>query len=70
MIKHPNFKLTNIVALSIKGNAEKSMLENVKQIVNREPLAPIFEQEKDLVWQRRFVFLNFSLQAVFKNCNM
>ncbi|XP_029206897.2 phosphatidylinositol 4,5-bisphosphate 3-kinase catalytic subunit beta isoform-like [Acropora millepora] len=38
---------------NIFGNAEQSQLDKLKQIVNREPLAPIFEQEKDLVWERR-----------------
>ena len=43
----------------MQGNAEDSQLEKLKQIVNREPLAPIFEQEKDLVWERRFVLFGF-----------
>ena len=39
----------------MQGRAEGSQLEKLKQIINREPLAPIFEQEKDLVWEGRFV---------------
>lgn len=37
----------------IFGGANDSVLQQLRQIVNREPLAPIFEQEKELVWQRR-----------------
>lgn len=44
-----------IKVLHTQGRADESVLDQLKQIVNREPLAPIFEQEKELVWQRRFV---------------
>ncbi|CAH3118738.1 unnamed protein product [Porites lobata] len=38
---------------NIFGNPGESQLEKLTHIVNREPLAPIFEQEKELVWERR-----------------
>ena len=44
-----------IKVLHTQGRADEIVLDQLKQIVNREPLAPIFEQEKELVWQRRFV---------------
>lgn len=46
-----------IKVLRTQGRADESVLDQLKQIVNREPLAPIFEQEKELVWQRRFVIV-------------
>ncbi|XP_078374563.1 phosphatidylinositol 4,5-bisphosphate 3-kinase catalytic subunit beta isoform-like isoform X2 [Oculina patagonica] len=32
---------------------DESIVEQLREIVDREPLAPIFEQEKELVWERR-----------------
>ena len=44
---------------------ETEELEHLKQIVDRESLAPIFEQEKELVWLMRYALPSFSLQFKF-----
>lgn len=57
-------RLEFLAVLSTQGRAEGSQLEKLKQIINREPLAPIFEQEKDLVWEGRFVSSIFKSKLV------
>ncbi|XP_020608152.1 phosphatidylinositol 4,5-bisphosphate 3-kinase catalytic subunit beta isoform-like [Orbicella faveolata] len=57
-VVYPSFeKIAELAAevtdFNIFGGADETLIEQLRQIVNREPLAPIFEQEKELVWERR-----------------
>lgn len=52
-------KLACSILLSTKEAVDDTVLEQLRQVVNREPLAVIFDQEKELVWEQRFVFLIF-----------
>lgn len=52
-------KLACAILFSTKEAVDDTVLEQLRQVVNREPLAVIFDQEKELVWEQRFVFLIF-----------